>query len=200
LSTGKWNARKPTVIAGVVCLVALCGVVAVWSGLIDLSGGSLPSAASVLQTVPVYPGAYNIKTWQSSYNLNDLEPSSWDEEAVVSFTKSASSTDVESFYYNWLVSAGWQRPVPWASATTNGISTLVYVNGRSYFKGFQLVNNWPQIKWGRRDDFQLGLFVEPISPSGTKASVSIRRLQSVPDRRPYVPPPQNTAPVPVPTR
>ena len=211
MSSRKWIARNPIVIASVVCLVALCGVGAVWTGLLGPPGGPLPSAAVMLQTVPIYPGAYGVKTRQSSYGVystssgqftyNAPEPSQWDEQAGVSFSVVAEPDDIKTFYRNWLVNNGWQVFAPWPGGEANGISQTIYVTGRRQFDGLELVNNWPQIKFSMREDIHLHLFVEPTASQATEVDVRIIRMQPVAGTL-SVSPPQNTAPAPaaVPTR
>jgi hypothetical protein len=145
-----------------------------------------------MQTVPIYPGAQNIKTWQMAYNSSEASP--WNEAAGISYSAPVKSRIVEMYYEQWFASDGWVERVPGTS--TNGIAVSDHEKGRNYFDGFDFLGSrWPWIKHRMGSDFRLHMVIPPTSPLGTKVEVTVYRLRPVPQA---LPPPPTREPLIVP--
>ena len=160
--------------------IAFCLTVALAATILVLSSTATPSnsPAKLLKTVPIYPGASDIR-WSSSPAPETLvNPSRlFREEAKVNFKTATKVEEVRQFYDDWFRSTGWRG----SDSAGGGIynkggpqpaGLRLTPDGGPIFNGpwFEIMTEWPK-------DYTAVVYVDPIEDGNTYVSVSLERYR-----------------------
>ncbi len=105
------STRHKVLILGLVCLLCACGV----GVLVSSFSPSVASPVTVIQTVPLYPGALNVTRTNTLHGLQGFYPELfskspmglYDAAARVSFDTNDTPKQVQSFYDDWATRNAW---------------------------------------------------------------------------------------------
>ena len=169
------------------------------------TGGSIQSAKSILQTIPLYPGATHVyhedTDTPGSKLVRQLNYCEF-ECARVTYEAPERRGTIARFYQQWALVHNWRQ---WPEMTTGNWLTPSFEYGASVFQGWGPDSRFPWIsaKYEVRRDYNLVLTTEENIRGITSIELTLQRLTAMASDTPLptlVPPPTPppTIPIPIP--
>lgn len=164
----------------------------------------IQSAKSVLQTIPLYPGAtqvYHEDTDTPGGTLSHQSTNCSIECARVTFEAPDGPKIITSFYEQWSATNTWQRQ-PTYYATPG--DPMLFAYGPSEFRQWEIINTqwgfpWFRPRYEMRHDYLLDIRTEEKVRGITSVELIVHRLAPMASDTPIptLPPPPPTAPIPI---
>ena len=164
------------------------------------TGRSIQSAKSVLQSIPLYPGAtmlYRDDTDTPGGQINHYHTLCSIECARIIYETPQQPASLIHFYEGWASSQGWQH---WGTSYLSvGRS---YYQGLKEFKGWRFLGQpfpWVRAEYEMRQDHVVDMMTQNTSRGTTRVEFIVHRLAPMPSDTPIptMPPPPPTKPIPV---